>query len=150
MAKWIKRLLCNLCFDRPGSILTQALLFFVEFDCLTLDMDLWDRKRVCYQLSYPCLCWLNKLWNNCCCLYQSFPRKKRVGQGLRNNFELNGMLRHAVVSTVSTVGSGLLFARFPTVEYLPTIKLSSDVINCRRKKRENKLTLSTAFSAFCL
>ena len=37
---------------------------------------------------------------------------------------------------VSTVASGILFARFSTVEYVPDhIKLSSDVINCERNEK---------------
>ena len=45
---------------------------------------------------------------------------------------------------VLTVVSGVLLARFSTVKCIPTdhVKLSSDYINCRRKKWERKLTLS--------
>ena len=56
-----------------------------------LNLDLSDCKRVCYQLSYPCLCRDNKLWCSSCSPYQSLSRKKesgkRVSQSLRNNFE---------------------------------------------------------------
>ena len=77
-------------------------------------------------------------------------------RGTRRNlcpvFSLVGFLEKVVfcfelVLVVSTVVYGILFACFPTV-YSNHIKLSSDIINCRRKKCERKSTLSPLLMHF--
>ena len=60
----------------------------------------------------------------------------------------HGTIAYINAKVVLTIVSGILFARFSTVEHIPTIWGSLyDVINCKRKKLKRKSTLYTALNA---
>ena len=58
------------------------------------------------------------------------------------------LLHNVRSSVVSTIVSGILFARFPTVKHIPTISFLYDVNNCMMKKLKMKSTLYTILKHF--